>query len=231
LKATISAQNGRPLAFVAAFFVSDRRDSGYTILPGLLRHNTTRRKSFLMTGSPRARLTRDDWISAGFEALQTTGPDVLGAEPLARRLGTTKGSFYWHFKDVPAFHAALLARWQAEAEAALLAASGVTDTARLRATAQAIADSIHHDSLALRCEPMIRAWAQGTAMVAGPLLDVDALRLARLRDLLAACGIGNPEMARILYAAATGMQGLQDADRDETANAIGSLVDLILALR
>jgi AcrR family transcriptional regulator len=184
-----------------------------------------------MTGSPRARLTRDDWIAAGFEALHATGPDALGAEPLARRLGTTKGSFYWHFKDVPAFHAALLARWQAEAEAALTQTRGITDTARLRATAQGIADSTHHDSPALRCEPMIRAWAQGHANVAGTLREVDAARLARLLASLSACGIRNPEMARILYAAATGMQALQDEGRDETANAIGSLVDLILALR
>jgi AcrR family transcriptional regulator len=184
-----------------------------------------------MTGSARARLTRDDWIRAGLDALQATGPYALGAEPLARRLGTTKGSFYWHFRDVPEFHAALLARWRTEAESALFEAGGVTDTARLRATAQTIADTAGKDSPALACEPVIRAWAQGNDAVAGPLRELDALRLARLRDLLAACGIGNPEMARILYAAATGMQALQDADRDQTANAIGSLVDLILALR
>jgi len=184
-----------------------------------------------MTGSPRARLTRDDWLLAGLSALRSTGPDALGAEPLARRLGTTKGSFYWHFKDVHAFHDAMLDRWRTEAETALLAAGGITDTARLRATAQTIADTTGHDSPALSCEPMIRAWAQGNAGIAGPLREVDTLRLARLGNLLAACGIGNPEMARILYAAATGMQGLQEADRAQTANAIGSLVDLILALR
>jgi AcrR family transcriptional regulator len=184
-----------------------------------------------MTGSPRARLTRDDWLLAGLAALQAAGPDALGAEPLARRLGTTKGSFYWHFKDVHAFHDAMLARWRTEAETALMAASGVTDTARLRATAQGIADTAGHDGPALSCEPMIRAWAQGNASIADPLREVDSLRLARLRELLDACGIGNPEMARILYAAATGMQALPGADRDETANAIGSLVDLILALR
>ncbi len=184
-----------------------------------------------MTGSPRARLTRDDWIDAGLEALQASGPDALGAEPLARRLGSTKGSFYWHFRDVPEFHRALLGRWRTETETALENTGGVTDTARLRAIAQAIADTEGHEAPALRCEPMIRAWAQGDAIAADALGDMDALRLARLRDLLGAGGIGNPEMARILYAAATGMQGLQDADRDQTANAIGSLVDLILALR
>lgn len=184
-----------------------------------------------MTGSARARLTRDDWIRAGLDALRATGPGALGAEPLARRLGTTKGSFYWHFRDVPDFHAALLAHWRTEVEVALFAAGGATDTARLRATAQAIAATGGGDSRALPCEPMIRAWAHGNEAVAGMLQDVDALRLGRLHDLLAECGIGNPEMARILYAAAIGMQALQDEEDDQTANAIGSLVDLILALR
>jgi len=184
-----------------------------------------------MTAARRPRLTRDDWLAAGLSALCEGGPGALGAEPLARRMGATKGSFYWHFEDVPAFHAALLALWQAEAEATLLGIDGATDTARLRATAQSIADSTLSDRAALRAEPAIRAWAQAEAAAARIVASVDDIRLARLQDLLAACGLRNPEMARILYAAATGMQGLQDKDRDAATTAIGSLVDLILALR
>jgi len=52
------------------------------------------------------RLTRDIWIDAGLKALVSDGPAALAAEPMARRMKTTKGSFYWHFKDVPA-HALL----------------------------------------------------------------------------------------------------------------------------
>lgn len=184
-----------------------------------------------MIAARRPRLTRDDWLRAGLDALCEGGPGALGAEPLARRVGATKGSFYWHFEDVPAFEATLLSCWQTEAEAALLGIEGPTETARLRASAQIIADSATSDTPALRCEPAIRAWAQGSTMAARAVQSVDEIRLARLHDLLAACGIGNPEMARILYASATGMQGLQDTGRDTAATAIGSLVDLILALR
>lgn len=184
-----------------------------------------------MTAARRPRLTRDDWLAAGLAALCEGGPGALGAEPLSRRVGATKGSFYWHFDDVPAFHAAVLALWQAEAEATLLGVDGATDTARLRATAQIIADSTLSDSPALRAEPAIRAWAQAEGPAARIVACVDETRLARLQDLLAGCGIGNPEMARILYASATGMQGLQDNGRDAATTAIGSLVDLILALR
>mgnify|MGYP001820637128 CR=1 FL=1 len=63
----------------------------------------------------KPRLTKEAWINAGLSALKEHGPDALKAEALARRLGTTKGSFYWHFKDIPAYHDALLDVWLASA--------------------------------------------------------------------------------------------------------------------
>jgi AcrR family transcriptional regulator len=48
---------------------------------------------------PQKRLTRQDWIDAALEALETGGVPAVAVEPLASRLGVTKGSFYWHFKD------------------------------------------------------------------------------------------------------------------------------------
>ena len=69
----------------------------------------------------QARLSKQDWISAGFSALQANGPSALKAEPLARALNTTKGSFYWHFRDVPAFHKHMLTHWEDEALTGLIA--------------------------------------------------------------------------------------------------------------
>jgi AcrR family transcriptional regulator len=171
---------------------------------------------------PRPRLTPDDWLAAGLEALAEAGPAALGAEPLARRIGTTKGSFYWHFEDVPAFAAALLARWQALALADLdTAEADGAPAARLRTAAQ-------HFANPLPPERHIRAWAATDAQAARTIRTVDAARLARLANRLGACGIGNPEMARILYAAVIGIRSLPTPNDDD---AIGSLVDLVLALR
>ena len=185
-----------------------------------------------MTALRRPRLTRTDWLLAGLETLCEIGPGALGAEPLARRIGTTKGSFYWHFTDVPAFHQAILDLWAAEAETVLATASEtMTDTSRLRDTAQTIAASAQSDATAMRAESAIRAWAQDDPVAAAAVQAVDERRLQRLHALLSACGIGNIEMARILYAAAIGMQALHDRNADQNAAAIGSLVDLVLALR
>lgn len=56
-------------------------------------------------------LTRDDWIAGAWEMLGDSGLDGVRVEPLAKRLGVTKGSFYWHFKDRQELLDALLDRW------------------------------------------------------------------------------------------------------------------------
>jgi AcrR family transcriptional regulator len=61
-------------------------------------------------GSGR-RLTVDDWIEAGFAVLAESGPNALRIDALCERLNVTKGSFYWHFTDMPAYRSALVEAW------------------------------------------------------------------------------------------------------------------------
>jgi AcrR family transcriptional regulator len=56
-------------------------------------------------------LSADDWIQAGFALLADTGPNSLRIERLCTRLNVTKGSFYWHFSDMPTFRAGLVEAW------------------------------------------------------------------------------------------------------------------------
>jgi len=58
--------------------------------------------------------TGADWLKAARLALLHRGPDAVRVEPLARGLGVTKGSFYWHFKDRNALLEALLREWEEE---------------------------------------------------------------------------------------------------------------------
>lgn len=55
-----------------------------------------------------------DWERAALKAMAEGGPAAVAVEPLARRLGVTKGSFYWHFADRDALLRAALARWEAD---------------------------------------------------------------------------------------------------------------------
>ncbi|WP_406273481.1 TetR/AcrR family transcriptional regulator [Streptomyces sp. NBC_00191] len=60
----------------------------------------------------RRRLTAHDWADAALAAIGERGLAAVAVEPLAARLGTTKGSFYWHFANRDALIAAALGRWE-----------------------------------------------------------------------------------------------------------------------
>jgi AcrR family transcriptional regulator len=57
-------------------------------------------------------LDRERWEAAALDAFERGGAPALAVEPLARALGVTKGSFYWHFKNRQALLAAAVARWE-----------------------------------------------------------------------------------------------------------------------
>ena len=73
--------------------------------------------------STDARLTADDWAAAALDALLSEGPAGVAVQPLARRLGATKGSFYWHFRSRDDLLRAALARWEATATEAVIQAT------------------------------------------------------------------------------------------------------------
>ncbi|GAA2808839.1 TetR/AcrR family transcriptional regulator [Saccharopolyspora taberi] len=62
--------------------------------------------------APPTRTPPEKWIAAGLQALASGGPDAVRVEPLAKAVGATRGSFYWHFTDRGAFLDALLDAWE-----------------------------------------------------------------------------------------------------------------------
>lgn len=59
-----------------------------------------------------SRLSREQWASAALDALSSGGLAAVAVEPLAVRLGTTKGSFYWHFGNREELVQAALELWR-----------------------------------------------------------------------------------------------------------------------
>ncbi|MGI8879088.1 MAG: TetR/AcrR family transcriptional regulator [Jatrophihabitans sp.] len=59
----------------------------------------------------KTRLTPTDWVDAATDLLADGGLAAVAVEPLAARLGATKGSFYWHFANRDDLIAALLDAW------------------------------------------------------------------------------------------------------------------------
>jgi AcrR family transcriptional regulator len=170
------------------------------------------------------RLSPDHWLSAGFDTLQAKGHAHLAAEPMARALGTTKGSFYWHFTDVPTFHSALIAAWRTQALRTLanvVSAEKAVDH-RLRMFGRGV--------LSDRTETAMRVWAHGNDEVARMLLEVDTERLKYIELLLKEAGLANPDFARALQAALIGLPQLAEPDGMALRTAYDTLVDTVLAL-
>lgn len=171
----------------------------------------------------KPRLTRQSWIDAGLEALISEGPSALAAEPLARRMGTTKGSFYWHFNDVPDFQTAVAASWQTQAFANVVQALAEPGTPeqRLRRFGRHV--------LADQQDQALRAWAQTDQRILEMVVAVDAERLTYLGNLLRHLGITNPDFAAAALGAVIGMPQLPGVKNPD--DAFDTLIDLVLALQ
>lgn len=52
------------------------------------------------------------WLDAAYELLIDSGVDAVKVMPLAKKLGMSRTSFYWHFKDRKSLLVALISRWE-----------------------------------------------------------------------------------------------------------------------
>lgn len=174
--------------------------------------------------SRKQRLSADDWLHAGLQALAASGPEALKAEPLARALDTTKGSFYWHFEDVPRYRQALLNFWHDIADK-------LPSRPAEKSEAVAQLHAIMRDGFGgdAATEAAMRSWAATDPDAAEAIADLDRRRLEHLTGLLRQLGVTNPDLSLSLYAAKVGMSALSEDRRDDKA--LDSLVDLVLALR
>jgi len=128
----------------------------------------------------RKRLSAEDWIEAGLRALAHQGFAALKADLLAKALDVSRGSFYWHFSDVDAFHDAVLERWRVRATEAV-----ITDIEGQNAPEDRLSALMQRALRAdLRIESAIRAWAFSNQRVHRKVELVDRERLAYLEKLL-----------------------------------------------
>lgn len=167
------------------------------------------------------------WVAVGLRLLAERGETAVGVEPLARRLGATKGSFYHHFADRPALLGALLEAWSSRADALLerVDAAGGGPAARL----WVLMETVIREGAASP-EPAIRLWARGDEAARAALARVDRGRLDWLETLFAELGrdADAPTRARLAYMALIGEHALGErpsiADRLATARAVHTLL-------
>ncbi|MEM9123882.1 MAG: TetR/AcrR family transcriptional regulator [Pseudomonadota bacterium] len=157
------------------------------------------------------RLSETDWLKHGLKTLASTGFTGLKAEPMAKRLGVSKGSFYWHFEDLAAFHDKLLDYWQATTTDQVIRDIERNSQAseRLDALMQNAFRKTRHADL----DQAIRHWAQHDRRARSRLQSVDQIRIDYLYTLLRAAHQDEDRArrwARFLYAASLGDRLIAD---------------------
>ena len=60
----------------------------------------------------RTRGSEDLWLTAAYDLLTEAGVEAVKVMPLAKRLGVSRTSFYWHFRDRDALLEAMFLRWE-----------------------------------------------------------------------------------------------------------------------
>lgn len=177
------------------------------------------------------RLTRDDWVAAGLAALARGGVDGVRVLPLAKALGVTRGSFYWHFADRDALLKAVLDRWTAEQTDGVIQRAAEDGGAPAR---DAPAEELRRlltlcfaDDGAL--ERAMRSWAVSDAAVEEVVASVDGRRIAHLATLLRSAGIADAEArARVGYRAWLGEYLLvRRTGADDLARDLDALLALL----
>ena len=157
--------------------------------------------------APKKRLGRQDWIQAALDAIASGGLAAVAVEPLARKLGVTKGSFYAHFSSRDELIEAALESWErSHAEQQIDALGTIADPAeRLAAVlrmatefSQSGAPSVHARLMGELEDPRVR----------GAVSRVNGARIDRLAATYRDLGLGRRQArhrARIAYATYVGL--------------------------
>jgi AcrR family transcriptional regulator len=188
-----------------------------------------------MSTETPSKLTPTDWLRAAFQNLAVEGISIIKAEVLAKKLGTTKGSFYWHFKDVPTFKAEMLKLWEAEATKGIIIA--VTSSApKGPARLQVLASLVSHMNEAneyggLRAEPAIREWARVDKLAATAMQRVDIARIAFVKKLFVESGFRSSDAkmrAELFYSGFLGLQAMAAIKPLDVGRRMDRLLELLL---
>ena len=135
--------------------------------------------------SGQRRLTRDAWITAALAVIADGGLAAVGVEPLAARLGATKGSFYWHFENRDALLEAAISRWEQETTtdvAAEITAARDAPASQFRRLVAGVIERAEQDRVgpALLASTAHPAVAQALERITAARLDLITLVLRRL---------------------------------------------------
>ena len=180
------------------------------------------------------KLSQLDWIQAGFRALTSSGHTAIKAEVIARELKVSKGSFYWHFDNLPTFKNAMLEHWvRAGTENTMIELAEYESDPRkqLRLLIRTITTDINAPYGGLLAEAAIRDWARFDSDVSQSVTRIDQTRLRYLAMLFSRTGGSaktSRQFAALIYGALIGLEYLSHEKLANLKSDLPALLEILL---
>jgi AcrR family transcriptional regulator len=178
---------------------------------------------------PGRRLTADDWIEAGFAVLADSGPNALRVDALCERLNVTKGSFYWHFTDMPAYRDALATAWASLHDRNRRGFENMPDVEPRARLTMMIQTWVAPQHWAL--ERAMRVWAITDDAVLASVQQSDERVLRAIRQAFTDSGFGPEDAALrsfVVFAAGVGLLHTRGASPDAPPDLQERFLDFVL---
>lgn len=171
-----------------------------------------------------SRLSRSDWSEVALAALAEGGVRAVAVEPLAARLGASKGSFYWHFGSRADLVDAALQLWEQRSTLSVIEDLEASDeSARVRLRQLFDRAFALHDLTNVELSLMASA---GEEPVRTVVRRVAERRIAYVTALLIECGLDDAiarRRAAYVYTAFLGNLHLMRSSPDLLRDTVGRL--------
>lgn len=128
---------------------------------------------------------RITWIDAAYDLLITAGVSAVKIVPLARKMNTSRTSFYWLFKDREEVLAALLARWEQRNTNAVIERCEKYAASIVEATLNVFDCWFDPTVFDSEFEYAVRSWSLQDSAVAERVARADQRRLEAIQQMFA----------------------------------------------
>lgn len=185
----------------------------------------------------REQLGREDWLALAEDIIAEQGFSAVRVLPMAKRLGVSRSSFYWHFRDREDLVHSFVDGWrqrQLEALRSYLSEGGGGVEEQIRRSLRKMIGNADVTIRDISIGMAVRDLARHDAYVARVVDEVDAARFAFNENalrLMSRDSAGVEDMAMLLYAATTGARvlsvyggGSKEARADWLERLIGDLM-------
>lgn len=136
------------------------------------------------------RGSTEGWLEAAYDLLLESGVESVKILPLAKRLGLSRTSFYWFFKDREELLVALMARWREKNTGNLVKQSEAYAETLAEAMLNVFDCWVSKDLFDSQFEFAVRSWALQSPEILAEVQKADQTRMEAIGRMFMRFGYG-----------------------------------------